>query len=78
MEMTSNTMRKKVIEYVNHADENVLELVYKMLKIYEGEDDSSLMDKNQKEEVENRTALLKAGKLKTSSWKEVKKNARMN
>ena len=76
--MVSNTMRKKVIEYVNHADDNVLELVYKMLKMYEGDDDSSLMDKFQKEEVENRSTLLKAGKLKTSLWTDVKKKAKMN
>jgi hypothetical protein len=71
-------MRKKVIEYVNHADDNVLELVYKMLKMYEDDDDSSLLDKFQKEEVENRSTLMKAGKLKTSLWKDVKKKAKMN
>jgi hypothetical protein len=76
--MLSNTMRKKVIEYVNHADDNVLELVYKMLKMYEGDDDSSLMDKFQQEEVENRSTLMKAGKLKTSLWKDVKRKSKLN
>jgi hypothetical protein len=33
--MTTKTMRKKVIECINHAEDNVLEAVYKMLKIYE-------------------------------------------
>lgn len=75
--MTSNVLRKKVIEYVNHADENVLELVYKMLKVYEGDDGSSLMSNSQKEEAEHRTALLKTGKLKTSTWNEVKMMAKM-
>ncbi len=74
--MTANTMRKKVIEYVNHADENVLEVVYKMLKIYEGDGDSSLLSKSQKAEVENRTTLLNEGKLKLTTWSEVKRKAR--
>lgn len=72
--MTTNTMRKKVIEYVNHADENVLEVVYKMLRVYEG-DNTSLMNQAQKDEVEKRTTLFKQGKLKTSTWSEVKKKA---
>ncbi len=75
--MLANAMRKKVIEYVNHADEKVLEVVYKMLLVYEG-DDSSLMDKTQKEEVTKRSALLKEGKLRTKTWLEVKAKARLN
>lgn len=73
--MSTNAMRKKVIEYVNHADENVLEVVYKMLRVYEG-DNTSLMNQAQKDEVEKRTTLYKQGKLKTSNWSEVKKKVR--
>ncbi len=74
--MLANAMRKKVIEYVNHADEKVLEVVYKMLLVYEG-DGSSLMDSEQKDEVTKRSVLLKEGKLKTSTWAEVKAKARL-
>ena len=75
--MTSKTIRKKVIEYINHAEDNVLEAVYKMLKIYEDSDGKSLMTPEQKSEIEKRSSLLKQGKLKTSSWDEVKKHTRV-
>jgi len=74
--MTSKAIRKKVIEYINHAEDNVLEAVYKMLKIYEDSDGKSLMTSEQKSEIDNRSASYKQGKLKTSSWSEVKKRTR--
>jgi hypothetical protein len=74
--MTSKTIRKKVIEYITHAEDNVLEAVYKMLKIYEDNDGESLMSQEQKSEIENRSSLYKKGKLKTSSWADVKKRTR--
>ncbi len=74
--MTSKTIRKKVIEYINHAEDNVLEAVYKMLKIYEDADGKSKMTSSQKAEIERRSALFQQGKLKTSSWTEVKKRTR--
>lgn len=76
--MTSKTLKKKVIEYINHAEDNVVEAVYKMLKIYEDSDGKSLMSSEQKSEVERRSALLKQGKLKTSSWSDVKKRTRVS
>ncbi len=74
--MTSKAIRKKVIEYINHAEDNVLEAVYKMLKIYEDSDGKSLMSPAQKSEIEKRSSLYKQGKLKTASWSEVKKRTR--
>ena len=74
--MTANALRKKVIEYVNHAEPNVLEAVYKVLQVIEGDDSSSLMDSKQKAEVERRSTLMKSGQLKTKTWEEVKKKAR--
>lgn len=74
--MTSKTIRKKVIEYISHAEDNVLEAVYKMLKIYEEGDSKSLMTAEQKSEIERRSVLYRQGKLKTSSWTEVKKRTR--
>ena len=75
--MTSKAIKKKVIEYINHAEDNVLEAVYKMLKIYEDNDGKSLMSSEQKIEIEKRSALYKQGKLKTSSWNDVKKRTRL-
>lgn len=74
--MTSKTLKKKVIEYINHAEDNVIEAVYKMLKIYEDGDGKSLMTTQQKSEIEKRSALYKQGKLKTSSWVDVKNRTR--
>ena len=74
--MTSKTIKKKVIEYINQAEDNVIEAVYKMLKIYEDSDGKSLMTTDQKSEIERRSALFRQGKLKTSSWTDVKKRAR--
>lgn len=75
--MTSKAIKKKVIEYINHAEDNVLEAVYKMLKIYEDNDNKSLMSAEQKSEIDKRSALYKQGKLKTSSWNDVKKRTRL-
>jgi len=74
--MTSKALKKKVIEYINHAEDNVVEAVYKMLKIYEDSDGTSLMTSEQKSEIERRSALYKQGKLKTASWNDVKKRTR--
>lgn len=76
--MTSNNIRKKVIEYINHAEDNVIEAVYKMLKIYEDGDGKSLMTDEQKSEIEKRSALYKQGKLKTSPWSDVKRRTRLS
>lgn|GEM_PF-2342900 len=76
IDMSSKTLKKKVIEYINHAEDNVIEAVYKMLKIYEDSDGKSLMTSDQKSEIEKRSALYKQGKLKTSSWSDVKKRTR--
>ena len=74
--MTSKTIKKKVIEYINHAEDDVIEAVYKILKIYEDADGKSLMTTDQKSEIDRRSLLYKQGKLKTSSWNEVKKRTR--
>ncbi len=74
--MTSKTIKKKVIEYINHAEDDVIEAVYKILKIYEDGEGKSLMTTEQKSEIERRSTLYKQGKLKTSSWAEVKKRTR--
>ena len=75
--MTSKAIKKKVIEYINHAEDNVLEAVYKMLKIYEDNDNKSLMSSEQKAEIDKRSSLYKQGKLKTSTWSDVKKRTRL-
>ena len=74
--MTATRLRKKVHQYVDDVEENILEVVYNMLKIYVDEDDASLMSKSQKAEIDKRTRLFHQGKIKTSSWEDVKKRSR--
>lgn len=74
--MTTKTIKKKVIEYINHAEDDVIEAVYKMLKIYQDSDGNSLMTSEQKTEIDRRATLHKQGKLKTSSWEDVVKRTR--
>ncbi|WP_317899002.1 addiction module protein [Aurantibacillus circumpalustris] len=74
--MTSKAIKKKVIEYITQAEDNVVEAVYEMLKSYEVGDGESLMTDEQKTEIEKRSALYKQGKLKASSWEDVKKRSR--
>lgn len=74
--MTKTAIRKKVHQYVDEAEENVLEVVYKLLKLYSGEDSDSLMSEEQKSEIDKRSLLYREGKSKTSSWNSVKKRTR--
>ncbi len=76
--MTATTLRKKVHQYVDHVEDNVLEAIYNMLKIYVDDDGKSLMSDSQKAEIDKRAKLFKEGKLKTSSWEEVKKRTRLS
>jgi hypothetical protein len=74
--MTKTALKKKVIDYINHAEENVLEVVYKMLKVYEDDDKNSLMTQAQKNEINRRSSLFRDGKLSTTSWANVKKSVK--
>lgn len=61
--MTATAIRKKVHQYVDDIDTNMLEVVYNMLKIYKHED-KSLLTKEQKAELDNTLNEHKSGKLK--------------
>lgn len=74
--MSTNAVRKKIIEYINHAEDNVVEAIYKMLRIYEEGESKSMMSPEQKSEIDRRATLYRKGKLKSSSWADVKKKAR--
>lgn len=61
--MTNTAIRKKIHQYVDEAEGNVLEVIYKMLKLYSGED-SSVITPAQKHELDKTLSEHKAGKLK--------------
>ena len=70
--MTTASIRKKVHEYVDEADSNVLDVVYKLLEVYH-ENKKSYLSAEQKSMVEETAVLYKAGKIKGYSMNEFKK-----
>ncbi|MBI2966515.1 MAG: addiction module protein [Bacteroidetes bacterium] len=47
-----------------------------MLKLYAGDDNQSMLSDEQKKELDRRSKLYHQGKLKASSWEEVKQRTR--
>ena len=70
--MTTTAIRNKVHKYIDEADSNVLEVVYKLLEVYR-QSNTSLLTEEQQKDVLKRSALYKAGKMKGYSSAEVKK-----
>ena len=70
--MTTTAIRTKVHKYIDEADSNVLEVVYKLLEVYRQSNSSLLTDEQQKE-VLKRSGLYKAGKMKGYTLAEVRK-----
>ena len=70
--MTTTAIRTKVHKYIDEADSNVLEVVYKFLEVYR-QSNASLLSEEQQKEVLKRSALYKAGKMKGYSLAEVRK-----
>jgi len=69
--MTTTAIRTKVHKYIDEADSNVLEVVYKLLEVYRLSN-KSLLTTEQQAEALNRSALYKAGKIKGYTLNEVK------
>ena len=70
--MTATAIRTKVHKYIDEADNNVLEVVYKLLEVYR-KGNTSLLTNEQQKEVLKRSAQYKAGKMKGYSLAEVRK-----
>jgi hypothetical protein len=72
LKMTTAAIRTKVHKYIDEADSNVLEVVYKLLEVYR-QSNVSLLTEEQQKEVLKRSALYKSGKIKGYSLSEVRK-----
>ena len=70
--MTTKTIKSKIHQYVDDADDSILEVVYKLLEVYR-QNNTSVLSAEQQKEVLKRAALYKAGKTKTYSLNEVRK-----
>jgi hypothetical protein len=73
--MTTTAIRSKVHKYIDEADSNVLEVVYKLLEVYR-QSNTSLLSEEQQKEVLKRSALYKTGKMKAYSLSEVRKRVK--
>lgn len=72
--MTNTTLKKKLHEYIESADEKKLKAIYVMV-----EDDlerfENNWDKNFETEIEKRSAALRNRSAKTYTWEEVQHRA---
>jgi hypothetical protein len=73
--MTTTAIRSKVHQYIDEADSNVLEVVYKLLEVYR-QSNTSLLSEEQQKEVLKRSALYKTGKMKAYTLSEVRKRVK--
>jgi hypothetical protein len=73
--MTTTAIRSKVHQYIDEADSNVLEVVYKLLEVYR-QSNTSLLSEEQQKEVLKRSALYKTGKMKAYALSEVRKRVK--
>ena len=73
--MTTTAIRSKVHKYIDEADSNVLEVVYKLLEVYR-QSNTSLLSEEQQKEVLKRSALYKTGKMKAYTLSEVRKRVK--
>ena len=69
--MTTTNIRKKVHQYVDEADNSILEVVYKMLEVYQKSNASLLSDEQQEYAVKT-SKLYKEGKMKVYSLEETR------
>ena len=73
--MTTTAIRSKVHQYIDEADSNVLEVVYKLLEVYR-QSNTSLLSEEQQKEVLKRSSLYKTGKMKAYTLSEVRKRVK--
>ena len=73
--MTKSAILNKVHQYIDEADTQVIEVVYKLLEVYR-QSNASLLTETQQQEVLKRSALYKVGKLKTYSLAEARERVR--
>lgn len=73
--MTTTAIRSKLHKYIDEADNDVLEVVMKLLEVYR-KGNTSLLTAEQKEEVFKRSVLYKEGKMKGVSLPGVRKRVK--
>lgn len=69
--MTTTSIRKKIHQYVDEADNSILEVVCKMLEVYQKSNASLLSDEQQQYAIKT-SRLYKEGKMKVYSLEETR------
>ena len=66
--MGAAQIREELHQFINHADERVLKLIYGMMKA----DSEELLTAEQQEDLDKRIARHKNGESKSYSWSEAR------
>ena len=66
--MGAAQIREELHEFINYADERVLNLIYGMMRA----DNDELLTKAQQEDLDRRIARHKSGESKSYSWSEAR------
>ena len=74
--MTTAAMRTKVHKYIDEADSKIIKIVCDLLEVYR-QSNTSLLTEEQQEEILNRSALYKSGKIKGHTLAKARKLVRL-
>ncbi len=67
--MEATKIREELHQFINQADERILNLIYGMMKADVGDE---ILTKEQKADLDNRISRHKSGDSKSYSWPEAK------
>lgn len=72
--MTTNTIRKKLTNYIQEADPKKLKAIYTLVEQDVAQQEDEELDDELLVELDKRSAEMIAGTAKTYSWEEVEEN----
>lgn len=76
--MTSATLKQKIHQYLDTSDDKMLKIVYSILDEHAKiKNQTSLLNQNQKSELDKRMKLYEAGKMEVYDWSEVYKELKI-
>ncbi|MBD1363902.1 addiction module protein [Mucilaginibacter sp. ZT4R22] len=70
--MITTAIREKLHDYINEADDAKIKVLYSMMEIDFEEKVSSWEDEDFLEELDRRKAEFESGKVRGSTWEEIK------
>jgi len=70
--MTTTALRTKIHQYIDEANNDILEVIAQLLEVYRQNNHASVLTKVQQEEVLQRSELYKQGKTKVYTLNEAK------